>query len=134
MSDLIKQVLERAIAEASPNGELFPANQAPTIIQQLMMYKTIEYLVYLVIAIGVFTLGVFLVKQARRISNWASESDPLKSARLQRQHNEGLSNMFYVFSGAVLLCSSLWGVFVTILFTKLLVAPNVWLVEYAARL
>ncbi len=114
---LINEALAGAIEAAKKTGN-FVIEQAPDLIQQLVLYKTWEYSLIIAISLGWFITSYFLIK-------WA----------IKKIEDTDGGTLAVIIVAIILDLVSIIAFFNTLFdLVKIVVAPKVWLLEYAAML
>lgn len=118
---VLSEALKKAIETAEKTGQ-FVVDQAPDLIRQFLIWKTVEYSILLL-------LGLVFFYVAYRIIKWTNK-------QIADDHYDGWED--YPGSIASVLFLFIFGVFIisASLFplVKILVAPKIFLIEYAAKL
>ncbi len=115
--ELVNQALLSAIEAVKSTGN-FVLEQAPDVIRQLILYKTAVLSLSTVGAIAAVIAAVIYVRRLWRA--WKGDEDMEFLAALVTVFGVGLPGLWLALSTVSLL--------------KILIAPKVWLLEYAAEL
>ena len=117
-NEIVNEVLAKALEAATSTGN-FVVDQAPDVVKQLLMYKTFEQSAYL---LGFLLLGTLLLSASVKFWNNSVKED------------DGVYvPMFLISAVGGVISSSL--AFATALdLAKILLAPKIFLIEYAANL
>lgn len=118
----LAEILKKGLEAAEKTGN-FVVEQAPDLIQQLIVWKTCEYIFLILISIAfLFSIYKWHKSGIKRHENFTYFSQEIEFA------------IFCIYSIGVIL------IFGIALFTsflnliQILVAPKIWLIEYAANL
>lgn len=123
-------ILEKALAAAEKTGQ-FVLEQAPDVIQQLLLFNAIESGLYTILGlIWLVSIPVLVGK----VMKFGPEAEDHKLSEASRASALGKCILYSaaaalgVFIGPILFFCNV-GTFI-----KILVAPKVWLIEYASTL
>lgn len=136
-NEVLATVLTKALQLAEKTGD-FVVEQAPDLVRQLLLYKTAEYAVATI-------LGIFMLLGSLRLWVWVlraascSFNDDTASPKSWRKRAERLYRLDFevwgnfpaallVLPGAALVFANMFDLI------QILLAPKVWLLEYAAGL
>lgn len=125
---ILAVILEKALAAAEKTGQ-FVVEQAPDVVQQLIVYN-------LVISGLASLLGLVLTLTLFKTIPACLKWGPIMDDYRHKEH-EGAIIKFLLNFGAALVCVSAGPLFFFENignFLKLVLAPKVWLLEYAANL
>lgn len=128
--EVLAKVLEKALAVAEKTGN-FVVEQAPDVVQQLIVYNTVINLFWTLLGVLLLFLSPYLVGRSFKFHRDSSNYDLNSVTRDEAGIKGGIS-----------LGSAIMSAFMGVLFfstnfsdtMKLLFAPKVWLLEYAATL
>lgn len=120
--EAIAKVLETALNGLQKTGE-FVVEQAPDLIRQLLLWNTVEYILFLVFGL-MFLIGGPLT--ARKVWKMSAGSDAYDKGGYYAC--TALSAIIGVMAGVPLVIHNLCGLL------KITLAPKIWLLEYAASL
>lgn len=113
----LAKILSKGLEAAIKSGN-FIIEQAPDLIQQLITYKTVESVIFLLIsAIAMYFIGKIIYKDYKKAEYW-DDANP----RIQF----GGSVIFIVF--IICFCSNLQDLI------QIVFAPKIFLIEYASKL
>lgn len=127
-SEIVNTALRKAIEVASATGQ-FVVEQAPDVIQQLMVWKTASYAVNLVVGVGMVVGPPLLWGWAnKKYPGWHTEKGHFDNFPTISAMIAGLATGVSLVCGIPFAYSSAMGLL------KITLAPKVWLLEYAASL
>lgn len=111
--EAVAAVLSKALEVANTTGE-FVVEQAPDVVNQLVSYYTALYGAGLIAGIVLLTLAIILFIKGWRNNEWEDVRVVL--------------SLFLAMPGLAL------GIVNTLSLLKIMLAPKIWLMEYAASL
>ncbi|MGL5582080.1 MAG: hypothetical protein ACRDCE_14150 [Cetobacterium sp.] len=134
MNDQLQQALLKIIDKTQAGVDAsveFLGKEIPDVVQQLLMYKTVEMSVSVFLAVAFIIAGVVVLRKTR--TDFVNECSWV---------HDGTTYAPLTFGG---ICASVLGVctlFISLLclintiygLVKIVVAPKIWLIEYAASL
>lgn len=127
-TEIVNTALRKAIEVASATGQ-FVVEQAPDVIQQLMVWKTASYAVDLMVGVGLAVGPPLLWKWAnKKYPGWHSEQGNYDNFPTISAMIAGLATVVSVIFGIPAAYISAMNLL------KITLAPKVWLLEYAASL
>ena len=134
MSDKLESVLIDAIQKTQAGiGDAvdFAVTQSPEVIQQLLMWKAIESVVNCVVGLLCFAAIYLFV---RFVKNYP-QPESFREGNLVWWDKGELNPTTVVFGGMGIIALSICGIFlINITWLKIWIAPNLYLVEYAASM
>jgi hypothetical protein len=117
-----------AIIERVGSGVDFVIAEAPEVVRQLLTYATIEHSVYVAIWLTLFVVawvaGVIMLREGFRLGN-------VEGAKHDAGEGEIVFGICSIIIGVLMLFPL---VLYTLTLIKIIVAPTVYLLEYAAKL
>lgn len=120
-TEILNGALRKAIEVASKTGE-FVVQQAPDVVQQLIVWKTAAYALELVISVVFTAWMVWIIRKLHKSVDYDSYEAPPYI----------IGMVFAALFGA---CSTLFcSLPSAFALLKITLAPKVWLLEYAAAL
>lgn len=127
--EVLATALQIALDTAKATGT-FVVEQAPDVVQQLVLYKTVEYTVWSVIpAVGAVCLSCKAVQLYRKAAEKVK-----KSSSNFTTVDDFSEFWFSMLSGSASVILSLIAATHITWLLKITLAPKVWLLEYAASL
>lgn len=118
----LAEIIKKGLEAAEKTGN-FVVEQAPDLIQQLIVWKTCEYIFLIIISIAfMFSLYRWHKSAMKRYDNYDNFCKKIESF------------IYGIYAIAVIL------IFGIVLFTsffdliQILLAPKIWLIEYASQL
>jgi hypothetical protein len=125
MNEELLNILEKAYSLAIKTGE-FVVQEGTILLQQFILWKTVEHALYVMLGL-VFIIGIPL-----GIRSLYNEGDYAKF--LGKQTDSDFDDFEYFGGACLVLVSVLVGLFIffehLFSFLKILIAPNVYLLEY----
>jgi hypothetical protein len=126
--EVLAQVLTKALEVAEKTGQ-FVVEQAPDVVQQLILYYTVLYWTFSLLGLFVLAVGIpYSIKLFKKAASRAAEYE-YRSAPDFAQFWGG----FATAAGSLLLGVPLALTHISDAL-KITLAPKVWLIEYAANL
>lgn len=137
-TEILNDALRKAIDVASKTGD-FVVQQAPDVVQQLIVFNTVSTGLFAGLGLGLIAVGGRFAQWAMRAASvrYMDSNDAKnpswyeKARRLYRVDYEGWGwgpAAVSIMAGATLFLTNISE------FLKLVLAPKVWLLEYAASL
>lgn len=128
--EVLAKVLEKALAVAEKTGN-FVVEQAPDVVQQLIVYNTVINVFWTLLGVLLLFLSPYLVGRSFKFHRDSRNYDLNSVTRGEAAVKSGIT------AGGAVLSAFMGGIFFIANFSdtmKLLFAPKVWLLEYAATL
>lgn len=131
--EVLASILAKAMRAAEHTGD-FVITQAPDIVRQLIMYNTIATAFWLCFFIAMLITGLLAIRWGHKVANHSLIQDATLQARYAKIARDQNHFVAYVMGAVFSAIGALATVKHTLILIKLLVAPKVWLIEYAAEL
>lgn len=136
VNDLLLETLEKGIAAVEKGAE-FLGEQIPLVVQELLLFKAVEAGFYILASLAVL-YGVYRWAKLLPMAVKDAESDYKLPDNYKRTFPEPMAIGYIMVGGFV---SAIAGIFSlttlvseTITLAKILLAPRIYLLEYAASL
>lgn len=127
--EAVASVLEAALEAAKVTGN-FVVEQAPDLVQQLLLFNTVKFgLVFSVTACGAVITGITAGKLFKKAQQRSEQSSNCYAT--MDDFAQFWGGVFSAGAGIIL---SIIAVSNSVSFLKITLAPKVWLLEYAAAL
>lgn len=126
--EVLAQVLTKALEVAEKTGQ-FVIEQAPDVVQQLILYYTVLYWAYIAFGLLVLAVGMTLSVRSFKSALARAEKHDYKDADDFGQFWFGM--LAGVVSSVAFLFLFINNISAAL---KITLAPKVWLIEYAANL
>lgn len=132
--EVIAEILQKTLETAQKAGD-FVVEQTPDLIQQLMLYKTMEYGVFTTIGLVVMLTGLWYLREAVRASNYSQypSGSPLHT-KYHNKYGKGWDEWGWPVGVLILGAGAAVFLLFAFSFAKITLAPKVWLLEYTASL
>ena len=118
----LAEILKKGLEAAEKTGN-FVVEQAPDLIQQLIVWKMCEYIFLIIISIAfIFSLYKWHKSVMKRYDNYDNFRDKIESFIY------GVYAIAVILIFGIALFQSFFNLF------QILLAPKIWLIEYASQL
>ena len=135
LQNALVQIIEKTQAGVDASVS-FLSQEMPDVIRQLLMYKTAEYSVTIVLGLLFFITGLFILFKANR--DFKESSRTLQACWIHDGDSyaalTGLGGVALIYSTASAIVSLIVIIDSVFALAKITIAPKIWLIEYAASL
>ena len=123
----LAEILKKGLETAEKTGN-FIVEQAPDLIRQLLIWKTVEYSVYVILGIS---LIIYFYRWTKKVSKEMKENE----YDFEDYFMDSLANIFFaigqlslLITGIILIAENLQDLI------QIVFAPKIYLIEYSAKL